>query len=248
MKKILIGLGVLLVLVLVALFVISSNLGRIIKASIEKFGSQATKTAVTVNSVDLSLRSGSGRVRELQIHNPPAFNGPAAIRFGEISLAIDPSSVRADKLIVRSLRIADGELSLVGGVQDNNLKQIAANLSALAADAKAGKTDPAMDPAAKKKLQVDELALTGLKLNLDLSVPVVGKQKASVTLPDVRLSNLGTGPEGVTALELSEVLMRSVMNEVIPAVTKSVAQQTGGSIGSGGQKALEKVGEFFKKK
>lgn len=242
--------GTVLALVAIGVLLLGANLGRLVKAGIERFGSQATQTAVTVDDVELSLRSGSGTVRGLNVQNPPAYSGPPAVRFGEISLVVDPASVQADKIVVRSLRVSDGELNLVGGLQDNNLKQIAANVSALAADEKSGKADSATDPAAKKKFQVDELAVSGLKLNMDLDIPVVGKQQASLTLPDFRLANLGTGPEGVTAGELTEALMQAVMKEVLPAVTKNMGKQAEGVLGSDGKKAveaLEKVGNLFKK-
>ncbi len=242
--------GTVLALVAIGVVLLGANLGRLVKTGIERFGSQATQTAVTVDTVEFSLRSGSGTVHGLKVQNPPAYSGPPAVRFGEISLTVDPASVQADKVIVRSLRVSDGELNLIGGVQDNNLKQIAANVSALAAQEKSGQADPATDPAAKKKFQVDELAVSGLKLNMDLDIPVVGKQQASLTLPDFRLVNLGSGPEGVTAGELTEALMQAVMNEVLPAVTKSMGQNAEGVLGSGGKKAaeaLEKVGNLFKK-
>lgn len=252
MKKLLIAVGVLIVLGGLAVVLLASNLDRIVKAAIERVGSDTMKSPVTVNSVNLSLRSGTGTIRELQVRNPEGFPPQPALRMGELVLAIDPASVQADKLVVRTISVTDGELFLTGGVDDNNLKKLMANLRS-----SSGGTDPQAPSTTEssRKLQVDELTLTDLKLNVQMDLPVVGVFSTTAKMPEIKLAGLGQGPEGVTGTELGKLVMKRVVDEVSPMVVQMIRQKTGQSLGTDGKKALQSlekaaqgVGDLFKKK
>jgi hypothetical protein len=253
-KKLLIAVGVLLVLGVAAVVLVTANLDRIVKAAIERVGSDAMKSPVTVDSVKLSLRSGSGTIRELQVRNPEGYPPQPAVRLGEMVLAIDPASVQADKLVIRTISVTDGELFLTGGIEDNNLKKLMANLRS---PASSGGADPQAPSTAEssRKLQVDELTLTDLKLNVQLELPVVGTFSTTAKMPEIKLAGLGQGPEGVTGTELGKLVMKRVLDEISPIVVQMIRQKTGQSLGNDGKKALQSlekaaqgVGDLFKKK
>lgn len=253
MKKLLIAVGVLIVLGGVAVVLVASNLDRIVKAAIEQVGSDAMQSPVTVDSVKLSLRAGSGTIRDLQVRNPEGFPPQPAVRLGEMVLAIDPASVQADKLVVRTISVTDGELFLTGGIEDNNLKKLMANLRS---QASSGTNTQAPSTAeSSRKLQVDELTLTDLKLNVQMELPVVGTFSTTAKLPEIKLAGLGQGPEGVTGSELGKLVMKRVLDEISPIVVQLIRQKTGQSLGGDGKKALQSlekaaqgVGDLFKKK
>ncbi len=64
MKKILIGLVVLVVIVAAGVFVFPGNLNDIVRAAVEKVGSDMTQTNVTLNEVDIEITSGKGATPE----------------------------------------------------------------------------------------------------------------------------------------------------------------------------------------
>ncbi|MDH3311484.1 MAG: hypothetical protein OEM95_12535, partial [Gammaproteobacteria bacterium] len=75
MKKIIL----IFVLVLVAaigagLYYLFTNLDAIVKAAIEKAGSQTTQTAVRVDSVKIVLSEAAGTIKGLSIANPKGFD------------------------------------------------------------------------------------------------------------------------------------------------------------------------------
>jgi hypothetical protein len=73
-----------------------------------------------------------------------------------------------------------------------------------------------------------------------------------VPLPEIRLTRLGEGPEGITPAELS----KKVMSAILDATTKAVAENAGklGEAGkvlsTGATDQLKKtgIGDLFKKK
>lgn len=243
MKKALLIVAVLVVLAIIGAFVfVGSNFGRIVKAAIETFAPKITQTSVAVASVDLSPRSGAGTVKGFVIGNPSPYTEPFAIKLGEATLALDPASLLSDKIVVRSVRVTDPEITIEGGLTDNNLKKLLANIDSFTATEK---SKPVEETGAKKKLQVDEFVLTGAKVNVKLNIPGVGGAIPPVTIPEIRLTNLGSGPDGITPGELTKQVIAEVVAKVIPAVTAQVSNLTKGATDAA-RGAIDKAGGSLK--
>src|SRR6185295_2459396 len=135
-----------------------------------------------------------------------------------------------------------------------NLSKILANVQEMA-----GKGQPAQtQPGGKKKgLQVDEFVITGGKINLSASTPLGGRS-ATLPLPEIRLSNLGQGPEGITPAGLAEKALAAIVNGTLKAVAEGVADMakdaakvgtdTAKKVGTEATKSLQKVGDLLNKK
>ena len=70
MKKILVGLVVLVVLAAGGLWYVINSLDALIEAAIERYGSEATGVSVSVGAVRISLREGVGSIEDLVIGSP----------------------------------------------------------------------------------------------------------------------------------------------------------------------------------
>ena len=101
-RRILVGLtgaaGVLLILLALFLWFVYASLDSIVQTALETHGSRLTGTRVVVEDVDISPQSGEGTLRGLRIENPVGFSGSDAIRFGEVTLRIDVSTLVQDPL------------------------------------------------------------------------------------------------------------------------------------------------------
>jgi hypothetical protein len=236
MKKVLVGVAAVLVVVAIAVFYLSHNLGRVLKAGIETFAPRFTQTAVTVESVDLSPSTGAGTVRGLVIGNPAPYREPHAFRLGEASVTIDPASIMSEKVVVRSVRVTGPEVTFEGGLTDNNLKALVANLNRFADSEKSKSPE---ETGSKKKLQVDEFVLTGTRVTVRLDIPGVGDVIPPITLPDIRLANLGSGPDGITPAELTRQVLGAVIKQVLPAVAAK-ATNLPKNLGGAAKDAAEK--------
>jgi hypothetical protein len=206
MKKLLIGI---VVLVVVAATAIAAGaplfLDSGIKRGVETFGPQLTKVDVKLEGVSVSLLSGSGKIKGLVVGNPAGYRTPHAIRVGTASVALTPGSIFSDKVIIKSIRVESPNIYYEGGLGGDNLRTILNNIHA------------------SKKLQVDDLVITGAKVNL--SVRGTGGLAVPITLPDIHLTNLGQDPEGITARELTKI--------VLAEITSAVAQRAGNVITKG---------------
>src|SRR5271154_396372 len=133
MKKNFWGIGVgLLVLVVAAAIVAGFFLNPIMKKSVETVGPEITKTAITLDAVDLSLLTGSAKVKGLVVGNPEGYKTPQAISVGTISVSVNPFSVLSGKIVVRSVIVESPEITFEGGLSGNNLSKILDNVNGTA--------------------------------------------------------------------------------------------------------------------
>ena len=114
MKKVLIGLVVVIVIAVAAVFFIWSNLGSIIKTAVEEAGSQATQVKVTLDEVDVdNLTDGQAAMRGLMAIAHPS----GGLSGDDEAMAVDPTQQLgiafgqahgAEFLVVRCLRCLSG--------------------------------------------------------------------------------------------------------------------------------------------
>src|SRR5213593_604000 len=101
MKKIVIRILLALVILLVlAVVAVGLLLDGAVKRGVETGGPLRTKVAVKLDSVSLSILSGSGKMKGLVVGNPEGFKTPNAIQVGTASVSVSPSSVFSDKIVV----------------------------------------------------------------------------------------------------------------------------------------------------
>lgn len=255
MKKLLIRLViVLVVLVVLAVLAVGFFLDGAVKKAVETFGPDLTKVSVKLDGVNLSILSGSGSIKGLVVGNPEGFQTPHAIKVGKASLAVSPGSVFSDKVVIKSIRIESPEINYETGLMGgDNLHKILDNVTA-AAGGGAASTNAAGKPA--KKLQVDDFLITGARVNV--SVKGTGGVAAPIILPDIHLTNLGQGPEGITPAELTKKIISEISTDVAKSAVNVVSDLSKGAVkavenlgkdpaGAAG-KAVKGVTDLFKKK
>lgn len=243
-KKILIGSLIgLVVLLVVAVVIVGMFMGTIVKKGLETVGPQIAKVDIKLDSVSLSLLSGSAKVKGLVVGNPEGYKAPQAISVGVASVAVSPGSVLSDKIVVKSVIVQAPEITFEGGIKNNNLTKILDNVNAATGGGKSGTEPKTGESKPAKKLQVDEFTITGAKVHIGAA--------AAIPLPDIHLSNLGTGPEGITPADLTQRVLSEVVAGVITAVAKSgveeVGKQAQEAVGSGIEKVGKSIGNLFKK-
>ncbi len=258
MKKLVIAIAVLVVLVIAAIVVGAVFIDSIIKKGVETAAPQITKTSVTLDGVGLSLLSGSGEIKGFTLGNPEGFKAPSAMAVGQVKIGVEPMSVFGDKVHVKQIHVVEPQITFEAtglNVSANNLSKILENVQSVAGGSgSSGGTKPApANTGASKKLQVDDFLLSNAKVKVTSTA--LGGKTFDVTIPDIHFTNLGTGPEGITASELTKKVMDELVPAVTAAATKSLGDLTKGAtdILKGGAndavgKATKSVTDLFKKK
>jgi uncharacterized protein involved in outer membrane biogenesis len=243
-KKIVWGfLLVLVVLAVIAVIVGGVFLGRIVKAGVETVGPKITQVSVNVDAVTLSLLTGSAKIEGLVVGNPEGYKTAQAISVGVVAVGVNPLSALSDKIVVRTVLVEAPEITFEGNpFSGNNLTKIRDNVTAATASSQKAATNQATQATGKpaKKLEVDDFLITGAKVHVSLTG--MGGREMTLPLPDIHLTNLGTGADGITATDLT----RRVLNALTTATVRAVADATG-DVGAGalnlGKGAGKTVGE-----
>jgi hypothetical protein len=243
--RILLGLVVGLLVLVILAFVF---LGSIIKAGVEKVGPMVTKAPVKLDSASVSVFSGRGELKGFVLGNPQGYKTPDAIKVATIAIAIAPGSVFKEKKHIRSIKVEGPELNYETDLKGSNLGRILDNVGT-----SAEQEEKAPAPERKKgetKLQVDEFVITGAKVHINASLLGSG----TLALPEIRLTDMGNGPEGITPAELSKKVLTIVLNETTKAIAANAGNLDGGgkALGTGTVDQLKKgasgIGDLFKKK
>ena len=137
--------------------VIGINLDKIVKTAVETVAPKIAQTTVTLDSVSLSLLTGSASLNGLVVGNPSGYKSPFAISVGKAAVSVSPGSLLSDKIVVKSIEVRAPEITFEGNpFGANNLNQILANVnSAAGTNAPAAQTTTASGKPAKK-LEVDD--------------------------------------------------------------------------------------------
>lgn len=260
MKRALIAICILLVIVAGGVvWYLLTNLDSMVKADIEKYGSQVTQTAVRVNTVHIVLQEGSGGIFGLTVANPKGFETKDAFSLGETSLKLDLKSLGKDIIVIDNVTVRDPKVGYeMNADGKGSLNQLYDNISSYLP---AGGEDREDEGAATgPRLIIRQLTFEGGVINARI-IPL-DRQTYSVQLPPLKMTNLGA-PNGATGSEIAkEILARVTKQAEDEAVRQIIDKQLKGKleqeqqkfedqareqIESEKKKAEEKLGELLKR-
>ncbi len=252
--RIAIGLIAAIVVVVVAvLLYVTASLDSLVKQGIETYGSRIAGVPVRVGSVEISLSSGRGTLRELSISNPEGFSKGDALRLGEITLDIELGSLTKEPLVIQTVKILAPEVNAeVSASGSTNIDALRRNISAYAGTSsdEGSATEGGLataDDAPPPRLRIDELTFADGKLTADTTA--VGGGVLALELPPLRLSGLGGRngqPTDVIAKRILDAYTRSVAGVIAKSVAASRAEKLidekiGGELGEAAKGLLDRV-------
>ena len=196
----------LIVVVAIVVFIGLKNLNSLVEMAIESVGSNVTKTAVLVDSVNIEITQGRGEIHGLSVKNPAGYTTENAIYLGDIVLHIDTASLAQPVVVIKELTVDGAKLTAEHkGLADVNLQQLYENITA--------NSKPAKEPeptTARPDLRFMLEKVNFTNISLDLVSEEYGQR--ALAMKDIHLSNLGNTSEGLTAEQLSNALLTPLVN------------------------------------
>ncbi|HWD19290.1 MAG TPA: hypothetical protein VHB20_08415 [Verrucomicrobiae bacterium] len=231
----------LVVLLLVVFVVLAFSLGAIVKKGVETIGPNATKVDVKLKSAEVWLFGGRAQLTGFILGNPAGCKTPTAVAVDDITVHVQPGSVFGSKLVVETISVKNPVIMLEGGPTDNNLTKIEKNLNDyVGSPATAPATDSTAAPASpaksERKLQVNDLVISGAKLEVNSYLS--GGRTITLPIPDIHVTGLGTGPDGITPVEVGQRALHAVLTAAASALAKN-AGDLGKEALSGAKDALK---------
>ncbi len=220
-KKILISIILAIILAITGTAVyVYTNLNSIVKTAIEKYGSQATKTAVRVSSVKIQLSNGEGAVLGLTVANPPGFSFPSIITLDDISVRIAVKSVTSTPIVIDSILISGPEV-FYEMKEDGT-----ANVDILKKNLSSG---PSREEQLQKSPKGKEIKLHVKKLvfekgKVHVRIAKLMDKPYIVELPRLELTDIGKHG-GVTPAEIARTVATALAEETAKAVAKTQGER-----------------------
>jgi hypothetical protein len=217
MKKTLLVVAAVLVALAGAGFWLYHEVDLLVKLALEHYGPQVAGVSVKVDEVRLSPKDGRGVLRGVEIGNPPGFTAPRAARLGEVTMAVEPATLRAPVVLIHEIAIVAPTITYERAGKTTNLDAIAKNIESYV---KASEASPDGKQASGKDARhlfiIERLTIRGAKVTM--TNPALKGQGVTFDLPDIRLDNIGRARGGVTASEAA----RQVTNALLAGIAARV--------------------------
>jgi hypothetical protein len=217
-KGVLITLLVLTVLIATGIVYLLFNLNFIVKSAIEKYGSQATQTAVRVQKVHISLKEGSASIEELTVANPKGFETPLAFSLGQIVVDIDLKSLTGDEIGIDNIVVQAPEIFVeINEDKKNNLNELKKNL--LSASSQPAKSTTSGEKNTETILFIRHLLFSNGQIDAKV-IPM--NKEYQLKMPSVEMWNLRGTPRQITF----QVINRLTSKALAEVKKKGVGQAT----------------------
>ncbi len=232
MKKVLIGLLVLVAIIAIAATVLVSNLDGLIKETIETEGTAAIGAKVSVEAVETDLRAGTAMITGMSIANVPGYQQLNAIEISTLKADVDYQNQLIEEILIEQPVI---NAELVG--TRSNFQDLLDNMPA---------TEPmtqaeidAMEAAAAEG-EPTEITINSIKLNgatVNLTSDQLGQR--SFVMDDLEITGLSGTPEYI-----SEVVTQRLTQHITKQVTGYATEEIKARIAEEAKKQVEgKVNE-----
>ncbi len=213
-------LALLLAIVGTAVYVFT-NLNSIVKAAIEKYGSQAMKTAVRVSSVKIKLANGEGAVLGLTVADPAGFSFPSIITLDDISVRIALKSVTSTPIVIDTILVSGPEVFYE--VKEDGTANVDILKKNLTASGPSREEQPQKSPKGKEiKLQVRKLVFEKGKIHV--RVAKLMNKPYTVELPRLELTGMGKHG-GATPAEIARTIAAALAEETAKTVAKTQGER-----------------------
>ncbi|HAV13306.1 MAG TPA: hypothetical protein DCX06_07445 [Opitutae bacterium] len=256
-KKILLVLVLLAVIAAAAVYFLgSAALNKGIKHGVETVGPQVTETSVTLADVNISVLSGKGTLKSLNVGNPDGFKSANIFALGQIDIEVDTSTVFSDKIVINKIHIRQPEISYEKKLTGSNVKKLLDSIEKFTGPKSDTPDDaPVEDSGAKKQIVIKQLIIEDGKVYV--GALGVGQE---VPLPRIEMKNIGEDGNETSIAEVLDVVLSKVLASIGPAIAdagqllkgagddalKAVQESTTDKVGEAAGDALNKASEGIK--
>jgi uncharacterized protein involved in outer membrane biogenesis len=232
MKKWLLLAIVLVVAGAVVYFLSGNPLGHLVKMAIGEFGPKMTQAEVSVGDVVISATNGEGSIASLKLGNPKGFKADYALKADRIALAVEPSSLTRDVVLIRKIALDGPHIIYEKNDQGvSNFDAIQKNVDQYLGTGGKDKDSDKKD-GDEKKMIIESLSIRNAKVSYNGLVDV------NLDLPDIELRDVGKKSGGVNASNLARTVISELNAQTVKAIAKSVSNSVGAATDSA-KKALK---------
>ncbi|MBQ4480301.1 MAG: hypothetical protein II943_06655 [Victivallales bacterium] len=226
-RKLAIGFGITLAVLVIAVMVINANLGRIVRKALVTWGPKLTGTDIQVEDIDISVIRGDLKVKNLLIGNPEGYKTPSILEIGELHVKMDTRSIFSDIIHIQLIEIKEPKVTYEVGLGNSNVSTLLDRLT----KAEEAEEKEEEESESSKRVVIDQVNVDDGSIHL--AAKVTGGYSLPIPLPDIHLSDIGKtkeevkaeaiakgeeSEEGATPLRATCEILTSIFSSTISAV------------------------------
>lgn len=250
MKKLLIGVLVIVAIGAGAMYYLSSNAGGMIKDGVETYVPPIIGAKVALGDVKLDPANGAAALTGLMIGNPEGFKTEHAFKIDNMSVKLDVASLTSDVIHINEVRLDAPDMIYEIGSNGNNIGKIQENVEAYVAGLDLGNSDS--NESGELKYIVDHVYINDTKVKI--ASDLLGGRGAGVTLPDLHIADIGKRENGAIATDVLKQIFGVVnasvskvaQDEVLGDITGQVEDAAGNAVKDLEDKVVDQVGSKLK--
>lgn len=215
-SRLIVALAVVIAVTIAGIFLFVANVDSLVKSAVEKYGSRATATDVTVVSVKIGLREGSGSITGLSIGNPKGFSTPSAFSLRELTIRLDTSTLTKDPVVIEQIKVSAPRVVYeINKAGKANINAIRNNLSAYGNTGKPARTGETNEG---KRLLIRRLIIEEGEMEIHLALKPGKPLRARIGR--MEMQNVG-GKGGSTPGEIAVQALRPLVEGAIKAAARA---------------------------
>ena len=212
MKKLFIGLLVIVAIGAGGLYYLSSNAGDMIRDGVVTYVPPVIGAEVKLAKVDLDPANGAASLSGLVIGNPEGFKSEHAFKIDNMSLKLDIASLTSDVIHINEIRLDAPDMIYEIGTKGNNISKIQQNVDDYVAGLGLESSEGEL------KYIIDHVYINGTKVKI--ASDLLGGRGAGVTLPDLHIADIGKRENGAIATDVLKQIF-GVVNASVSKVAQS---------------------------
>jgi len=207
-----------IVLVIISLGVGVYYLDTIAKKAIEFGGTEALGLTTSLGEIDIALLDGRTSLKNLHIANVEGFDADSLMRLGSGTIAVNLQSLTEKTVIIPEISFSDMTLNIEQKERTSNVGILMQHLNA-ATPTKAPqeqKTTAQQDSeAAARRFIIERVVLNKIRVNAKISALNNVITDTSITIPSIRLTNIGKSADGLPMQEIIRELVSAILHTSI---------------------------------
>jgi len=217
-KKLLIGLGAVMLIVMVLFWQRYTSLDRIVVTIVEDVASDVLNSRVIVSGMSVDLAQGKANIDGLTIANPQGYLQQYILDMKRIEVDFQPNSIQQNPVIIESIRINSPTIFYEGhGPGGSNMEVLLKNIE----NATAVKNTTGTDK--KPGIIIGKLEFSGGLIKA--SSMATPHNIKNVGLPVIEILGIGRSKGGVSMEEATTQVAYELISGIISAVVKAGADR-----------------------
>ncbi len=246
--KVLKIIGVLIIILIIAVFAIILNLGKIVKTGINTVVPQVTKCEAHVDDVNFNVFGGKFEIKNLVIKNPEGYKTDQAFSLGHIFVNVKMGSLMSDVIEIDQVLIDAPEITYEVGLGNSNLNTILENVNSSlpSSEGEEKKEEKEEKKEGGKKVVVNLVKVTNGKIGV--SAKIAGGMEAPIVLPDIEIKDLGKKEGGISMVQAAAITLKTTLLSIFDVLKSSGKLLLDGAkaIGEGIVDGVKSIGDGAK--